>query len=205
MTAQPERPLEQGAVAAQLLLGGDVGGQDGLHDTAKVGGVALDQRLDQVFLGREVVVNARLADADRVADVLVADGVRAQPLDQFLGRIEDPGTGVRVVHVTNLPVGRLTIKGGIEKKPTGHKQQVSLDCVDVTSPAGKMPGQPAIPLDRSANPPAPSPAPAPGQAGAATPGSANASFRPAPPPAPAAAARFAFRSQYSIVRSASFS
>src|SRR5262249_39930513 len=66
---------------------------------------------EQVLLGGEVVVDGRLADADRLAEVLVAHGVGPQPLDQVLGGVEDQGASVRFAHSTILSVGRQTVKG----------------------------------------------------------------------------------------------
>ena len=51
--------------------------------------VAVDDGDAEIGLGREVIVDAGLADAEAVGDVLVAEGAVAAGLDQRLGEIED--------------------------------------------------------------------------------------------------------------------
>ena len=81
--------------------------------------VALDEGGEQVLLGGEVVVDGRLANADRLAEMLVAHGVGPQALDQVLGGVEDQAAGVCCAHVTILPVGRYAGKSRSEKR-TAH-------------------------------------------------------------------------------------
>ena len=59
--------------------------REALHRAAD----ALDERHAEVFLAREVVVDRRLADADAVGEVLVAEGVEAPPQQDVLGEVED--------------------------------------------------------------------------------------------------------------------
>jgi hypothetical protein len=56
---------------------------------AKSLGVAIDDGNAKVGFRREVVVDAGLADAERVGDVLVAEGAVAARLNQRLGHVED--------------------------------------------------------------------------------------------------------------------
>ena len=55
----------------------------------EAGDVAVDHGNAEIGLGREVIVDAGLADAEAVGDVLIAEGAVAAGLDQRLGEIED--------------------------------------------------------------------------------------------------------------------
>ena len=51
--------------------------------------VAVDDGDAEIGLGREMIVDAGLADAEAVGDVLIAERAVAARLDQRLGEIED--------------------------------------------------------------------------------------------------------------------
>ena len=56
---------------------------------AEAGHVTVDDGDSKVGLGGEMIVDARLADAEAIGDVLVAEGAVAACLNQRLGEIED--------------------------------------------------------------------------------------------------------------------
>ena len=62
---------------------------DGLERRGEAAGIAIDHRLSQVGLRREVIVDAGLADAQGLGDIGIAEGTVAARLDQRLGEIED--------------------------------------------------------------------------------------------------------------------
>ena len=62
-----------------------------IDQTEKGSAVAGEDRFEQMRLGGEVVVKARLADLHALADVPIADGIRSPSLDQILGNVEDGG------------------------------------------------------------------------------------------------------------------
>ena len=62
---------------------------NGGQPVPETGNVAVDDGNAEIGLGREMVVDAGLADAEAVGDVLVAEGAVAARLDQRLGKIED--------------------------------------------------------------------------------------------------------------------
>jgi hypothetical protein len=72
------------------VVGGDL-----CEGGAEAVGVAVDDRQAEIGLRREVIVDAGLADAEGVGNVLVAERVVAARLDQRLGDVEDVRCGVR--------------------------------------------------------------------------------------------------------------
>jgi hypothetical protein len=63
------------------------------------------------------MMNARLADPNRLADVFIAHRVQSDLLDQILGDVEDLGSGIP--HATILLIGRQKVKNR-KRRPTAH-------------------------------------------------------------------------------------
>ena len=90
----PTAKASSGAIAGGIVLGAVIGllcvfgiliAVNFLHPMT----MALQHGRDQSSLGRKVMVDAGLADAEAVGDVLVAEGAVAASLDQRLGEIEN--------------------------------------------------------------------------------------------------------------------
>ena len=75
--------IQHGHRRLRLVVG------NGRQRGVETGDVAVDDRNPEIGLGREMIMDAGLADSEAVGDVLVAEGAVAAGLDQRLGEIED--------------------------------------------------------------------------------------------------------------------